>query len=75
MLHDRAIISVTRRRQRWAWKDEPALNFAIVNETHAERVLRERRELMQQVADLQHKLDVAERTAKAAANLLLRKTR
>jgi tellurite resistance protein len=46
-----------------------------LTETKGERESREWIEAQKEIADLKHKLDVAERTAKAAANLLLRKPR
>ena len=49
--------------------------FTKLTESPGERESRQFIELEREVADLKHKLAVAERTAKVAANLLLRKPR
>jgi tellurite resistance protein len=47
--------------------------FTTLTETREERESREWIEAQKEIADLKHKLDVAERTARAAASLLLKK--
>jgi hypothetical protein len=52
-----------------SWSVEPT----GLTETRGERESREWIEAQKEIADLKHRLDQAERTARVAANLLLKK--